>query len=79
MGATDILINEMNVFIILFLVLATYYTLNFLSIAMINSCGTDKELVWIKLIFILLFYINRVFALCGILYCIYEIVDLLLR
>ena len=52
MGATDILINEMNVFIILFLVLATYYTLNFLSIAMINSCGTDKELVWIKLIFI---------------------------
>lgn len=63
----------------LFLVGIVYYILNLFSIAIIGTCGRDRDLVWLKLFGIILYYINRVGCFCLALYLAYESLDLLLR
>ena len=46
---------------------------------MVSVCGQDRNLVWIKLIALLVYYANKAFIICVTLYCLYEVVDLLLR
>ena len=69
----------MKYFIILFVALLLYLIINFLSVIMVSVCGQDRNLVWIKLIALLVYYANKAFIICVTLYCLYEVVDLLLR
>lgn len=63
----------------LFLTGVFYYVANIMISAMLFACSNDRDLVWYKLLFIILYYMNKVGCLCLALYLVYEGLDILLR
>ena len=63
----------------LFLTGVFYYIVNLLTIAFVSACSQDRDLVWLKLTGIILYYVNKIGCICLALYWIYESLDLLLR